>query len=114
MYGLISTYNAFVFMKRQSSGILYMSRMIPNDSTNPTIMKLLYFFSHLCARDVVPCPETDDEGIEVRLREDTSTAPQIPNPSRQNLVSGNDLGPTTLRRSLRHPRNPNHVTSTPA
>lgn len=70
-------------MKRASPGILYMSQMIPIDSTTPTIMKLLYFFSHLCARDPIPRPETDAEGIPIYLRradKTTSAAPKIPNP----------------------------------
>jgi hypothetical protein len=110
VYGLICTYNAFVFMRRKSPGILYMSRMIPNNSTNPTAMKLLYFFSHLCTRDPLPCLETNNEGIQIYLTKapkDTSAAPKIPNPenilSRQTLSSSNtDFSPTTPRRSPRH------------
>ena len=109
IYGLISTFNAFVFLRRQSPGILYMSRLIPNTSTNPTIMKLLYFFSHLCARDPLPCPETNNDGVEIHLiraAKDTSAAPKIPNPenslSRQILSQPNvDYGATTPRRSPR-------------
>jgi hypothetical protein len=83
IYGLICTYNAFIFMKRQNPGILYISRMISNNSTSPTIMKLLYFFSYLCARDPLPYPETNNEGVEIHLTKalkDTSAAPKIPNP----------------------------------
>ena len=46
IYSLLSTYNAFIFMRRQSPGIFYMSRLISNNSTSPRIMKLLYF-SHI-------------------------------------------------------------------
>src|SRR5271169_6726343 len=84
IYGIISTFNSFVFMKRASPGILYMSRMIPISSTTPTIMNLLYFFSHLCARDPIPRAETDSEGIPIHLRKadkTTSAAPKIPNPN---------------------------------
>jgi hypothetical protein len=108
IYGLISTYNAFIFMRRENPGILYMSRMIANDSTNPTIMKLLYFFSHLCARDPLPYPETNNEGIEIHLTKasrDTSAAPKIPNPdnilSRQPLIPAVNLSSTIPRRSPR-------------
>lgn len=110
IYGIISTFNAFVFLRRQNPGILYMSRLIPNNSTDPTIMKVLYFFSHLCARDPLPYPETNNEGIEIRLTratKDTSPAPKIPNPenssSRKTLSPTNiDYSATTPRRSPRH------------
>ena len=49
IYGILTTFNSFVFLKRQSPGILYISRMIPNSATTPTILKLLYYISHLCA-----------------------------------------------------------------
>ena len=87
-----------------------MSRMIPNNSTTPTIMKLLYFFSYLCARDPVPYPETNSEGIEIHLQtadKTTSAAPKIPNPN-QTFASNNnravnvDSIPTLPRRSPRH------------
>jgi hypothetical protein len=106
IYGIISTFNGFVFMKRQSPGILHMSRMIPNNSTTPTIMKLLYFFSHICACDPVPHPETNSKGIKVHLRKaekTASAAPKIPNPKntprvRTTLLPVVDLPP---RRSPR-------------
>lgn len=110
IYGIISTFNTFVFMKRASPGILYMSRMIPINSTTPTIMKLLYFFSHLCARDPVPCPETNSEGISIHLRradKTTSAAPKIPNPNVSLLHPRTTARPvvdrtTSPRRSPRH------------
>ena len=112
VYGIISTFNAFVFMKRQNPGILYMSRMIPNDCTDPTMMKLLYFFSHLCTLDTLPYPETNDEGIKIHLTKapkDTSSAPKIPNPSitlsntRQSLLStSSEYTSANPRRSPRH------------
>ena len=67
LYGILSTYNAFVFLKRERPGILYMSRMIPNNSNSPTIMKLIYLFSHLCARDVGCYPETDAVDQQITL-----------------------------------------------
>jgi hypothetical protein len=112
IYGIISTFNAFVFLKRQNPGILYMSRLIPNDSTNPTIMKFLYFFSHLCTLDPLPHPETNHEGIKIHLtiaEKDTSAAPKIPNPlnilsstAQTFLPSGGDYSQTNPRRSPRH------------
>jgi hypothetical protein len=59
-YGIMSTYNSFVFLKRQSPGKLYMSPTIHSDATSPTIHKLLYFFSHLCALSTEPHPEPDE------------------------------------------------------
>jgi hypothetical protein len=108
IYGIISTFNAFVFMKRQSPGILLMSRMIPNNSTTPTVMKILYFFSYLCARDPVPHPEINSEGIEIHLRKaekTASAASKIPNPNNSLLprtqLSRVDLSLYPPRRSPR-------------
>ena len=88
-----------------------MSRMIPNTTVAPTIMHLLYFFSYLCARDIVPHPETNAEGIEIHLKSadrTTSAAPKVPNP---NISLGvRDCDPNTNavqavpRRSPRHHR----------
>src|SRR5271169_6883646 len=83
IYGIISTFNSFIFLKRESPGILYMSRMIPINSTTPTIMKLLYFFSHLCARDPIPCPETNLEGIVISLRKSGQNICSSENPKSQ-------------------------------
>jgi hypothetical protein len=83
-YGIMATFNAFVFMKRQNGGILYMSRTIPITSTNPTILQLLYFFSHLCALDPEPYIEVNSEGIAIHLKSAPKTpdkAPKIPDPN---------------------------------
>jgi hypothetical protein len=109
VYGIISIFNAFVFMKRQSPGILFMSQMIPNNSTNPTVMKILYYFSHLCTLDPVPHFETNHEGIRIYLTKadkDMKTAPKIPNPSNNlshqaPLPRTSEYGPTNPRRSPR-------------
>ena len=93
IYGIITTFNTFIFLKRESPGILYMSRLISNDSTTPTVMKLLYFFSHLCARDPIPVLETNHEGVKVHLRKadkDTSAAPKIPNPDNSTSATLRD------------------------
>jgi hypothetical protein len=58
----MATFDAFVFMKRQSGGNLYMSLTIS------TIVKLLYFFSHLCAIQPEPHPEVSSEGIAIHLK----------------------------------------------
>jgi len=82
-------------------------------------MKLLYFFSHLCARDPVPCPETNSEGIPIHLRradKTTSPAPKIPNPNVSLLQPRTAARPvvdyaTSPRRSPRH--NPSDTSSPP-
>jgi hypothetical protein len=107
LYGILSTYNAFVFLKRERPGILYMSRMIPNNSNSPTIMKLIYFFSHLCARDVGYYPETDAGGQQITLTradKDTGRAPKIPQPSNtpNTVLPPIDLPPSNSPR--RSPR----------
>ena len=61
IYGILTTFNSFVFLKRQSGGIS-MSHMFPNTATTPTILKLLYYISHVCTRDINPHPELDFEG----------------------------------------------------
>jgi hypothetical protein len=89
LYGILSTYNAFIFMKRERLGILSMSRMIPNNCNSPTIMKLIYFFSHLCARDVGNYPETDAVGQQITLKRadnDTGRAPKIPDPTKPSTT----------------------------
>lgn len=83
VYGVISPFNSFVFMKRHIPGVLHMS-LIPNTSTTQTIMKLLYYISHLCALDTDPHPELDSEGNELSLRSaprSADKAPKIPDPN---------------------------------
>jgi hypothetical protein len=84
IYGILTTFNSFVIFKRQSPGVLHMSRMIPNTSTTPTILKLLYYISHLCALDATPHPELNSEGKAVHLKKAPTTAdkaPKIPDPA---------------------------------
>jgi hypothetical protein len=84
-----------------------MSRMIPNDSTNPTIMKILYFFSHLCTLDPLPHPETNNEGIKIHLtrtEKNTSAAPKIPNPSNSLNSSRQTLLPSAREYTTINPR----------
>jgi hypothetical protein len=108
LFGILSTYNAFVFMKRERPGILYMSRFIPNNSNSPTIMKLIYFFSHLCARDVGSYPEMDAVGQQITLTRadnDTRRAPKIPDSANtpSALLPPVHLSPSNSPR--RSPRN---------
>lgn len=80
----MTTFNSFVFLKRESPGILYMSNTIPINITSPTVLKLLYFFSHLCAIDTSPHPEINSEGNVIHLRAAPKTAdkaPKIPDPN---------------------------------
>ena len=107
-YGIMSTFNSFVFMKRQTPGVLHMSRMIHNTSTTPTIMRLLYYFSYLCAQNISPHPELDSEGNKISLRnapKTTAKAPQIPDPDyvrpESAALSSVSLGPVLPRRSPR-------------
>ena len=115
LYGILSTYNAFVFLKRERPGILYMSRMIPNNCNSPTIMKLLYFFSHLCARDVGCYPETDAVGQQITLTradKDTARAPKIPQPTNTptTVLPPVDLSPSNSpRRSPRKHGTQDHL-----
>jgi hypothetical protein len=107
-YGIMATFNAFVFMKRQSGGILNMSRTIPITSTTPTILKLLYFFSHLCALNPKPHPEVNSEGTAIHLKSAPKTpdrAPKIPDPNyRPPPRPGGVLHPTFEGSPRRSPR----------
>ena len=103
-YGIMATFNAFVFMKRHSGGTLYMSRTIPITSTTPTILKLLYFFSHLCALQPEPHPEVNSEGIPIHLKSAPKTpdkAPKIPDPNYQPPARAGVLPPPTFEGDLR-------------
>jgi hypothetical protein len=98
-YGIMATFNAFVFMKRENGGILYMSRTIPITATTPTILKLFYFFSHLCALHPEPYPETDSEGVPIHLKSAPKTpdkAPKIPSPDYQPPTRAGALAPPNV------------------
>lgn len=98
-YGIMATFNAFVLLKRQTGGILFMSRTIPINSTNPTILKLLYFFSHLCALHPEPHPELNSEGIAITLKPAPKTpdkAPKIPDPNYHPPARTSSLAPADL------------------
>ena|SRR2546423_6022677 len=81
LYGLMTTFNSFVFLKRESPGILYLSDTIAVDCTDPTrILELLYFFSHMCAIDT-------DEHPKVTQREYQFTSAQLRNRLGERLKS---------------------------
>lgn len=54
-------------LQASEPGHSFMSQMISYNSTNPTVMKILYYFSHLCTLDPVPHFETNLEGIRIYL-----------------------------------------------
>jgi hypothetical protein len=104
LYGIMATFNTFVFMKQQNGGILHMSRTIPITSTTPTILKLLYFFSHLCALHPEPHPEVNSDGIVIRLRSAPKTpskAPKVPDPNYRPPARTHVLGPPNFEGSPR-------------
>ena len=84
-----------------------MSRTIPITSTTPTILKLLYYFSHLCAVHSEPHPEVNADGIVVRLKSAPRTpdkAPKIPDPNYRPPPRPNILAPPSGQGSRRSPR----------
>lgn len=85
-----------------------MSRTIPITSTTPTVLKLFYFFSHLCALHPEPYPETDPEGIPIRLKSAPRTpdkAPKIPDPDyRPPVRAGASVSPNLEEGPRRSPR----------
>jgi hypothetical protein len=114
-YGIMAIFNAFVFMKRQTGGILHMSRTIPITSTTPTILKLLYFFSHLCALHPEPYPEVNSEGIAIHLKSAPKTpdkAPKIPDPHYRPSSRAGTLPPPKFEQGTR--RSPRFMESSSA
>ena len=83
VYGLISTVNSFAFLARSIGGKLKLTQLIPITQRNPTILQMLYYFSHLCAT-TPPLTEAHIDGrpiVVVRAEADSSTAPLVPLPS---------------------------------
>jgi hypothetical protein len=112
VYGVISTVNSFSFLARSAGGKLKMTRLIPATRTNPTVLQMLYYFSHLCA-STPPLRETHIDGrpiTVVHAPADSSTAPLVPPPSaaREPRSSIANLG--TPRRSPRFQMNDENVT----
>jgi hypothetical protein len=107
VYGIITTVNAFAFLRRERGGKLFLTRLIPATRTDPTILRMLYYFSHLCAI-TEPLIETHEDGRRITVsaaETNTSLAPLVPLPRPVRIPSSNNslqqvqLGPP--RRSSR-------------
>jgi len=93
VYGLISTVNSFSFLSRSIGGKLKQTQLIPTTQTNPTILQMLYNFSHLCAQSE-PLVETRLDGrpiTVVRAVADSSLAPLVPPPSLPPTISRSSI-----------------------
>jgi hypothetical protein len=55
-----------------------MSQPIPIGNGDPTIMKLLYYFSYLCATCTLPLEEKNIEGQKVNLKDAPKTVSRAP------------------------------------
>jgi hypothetical protein len=111
VYGLISTVNSFSFLARSTGGQLKLTQLIPATRTNPTVLQMLYYFSHLCA-STPPLAEAHIDGrpiTVVRAEADSSTAPLVPLPSFPRISGSSipNLGPP--RRSPRFQTNDEDV-----
>lgn len=106
-YGIITTTNSFAFLRRQRGGKLNLTRLIPATRTDPTMLHLLYYFSHLCAI-TPPLVETHDDGrpiTVVRAATDSSSAPLVPLPSAVRIPpTSSSLQPFRLDPPRRSPR----------
>ena len=82
VYGIISTVNAFAFLRRERNGKLLLTQLFPATRTNPTILSMLYYFSHLCAI-TEPLAETHEDGRAITVgtaESNASLAPLAPLP----------------------------------
>ena len=82
VYGMITTVNSFAFLRREKDGKLNLTRLIPATRTNPTMLCLLYYFSHLCAT-TQRLVETHQDGrpiTVIRALNDSSIVPIVPPP----------------------------------
>src|SRR5438045_3355073 len=93
LFGIMTTFNSFVFLKRESPGILYMCDTIPIDLADPTILKLMYYFSHLCALNTGEHPEVNAAGNLIYLRPADKTAERAPQIPDTNYVRPHRLAP---------------------
>lgn len=107
VYGILTTVNSFAFLRRQRGGKLNLTRLIPATRTDPTMLCLLYYFSHLCAT-TPPLLETHVDGRRisvVRAPSDSSLAPLVPLPSiARNAPTSSSLTPVRLDPPRRSPR----------
>lgn len=114
VYGLITTVNAFAFMARGNGGILKLTRLLPATTTNPTVLQMLYYMSHLCMT-TPSLYETHPDGRSVSISRaplDSSTAPRVPAPSIASPLSSSTLGPTpSFTSPRRSPRFQNDASS---
>ena len=87
--GILTTVNGFVFLFRENQGKLYMTRMLPCESTVPTALQMLYYLSAL-ATQLPNMPETDSSGMAIQITAANYKypvpAPQVPD----NTTSGSE------------------------
>ena len=105
-YGIISTVNSFIFLRRERNGKLNVTPLIPATRTDPTILCLLYYFSNLCATASL-LRETHQDGrliTVIRAPSDSSIAPLVPAPSINRTPSGSPLSRVQLDPPRRSPR----------
>jgi hypothetical protein len=106
VYGIISTVNAFAFLRREKGGKLGLTPLIPATQTDPTVLCMLYYFSSLCAASP-QLVETHPDGrpiTPIRAPSDSSTAPLIPLPSLPRTTSNSYLSHVQLNSRRRSPR----------
>jgi hypothetical protein len=108
--GILCTYNGFSFMRQNGRGELWMTPLIPCNSTNPTILQILYWWTALCVSDEeVPTLGPSGERIAIGfVGKNITDVPQAPGPfgstsysesSKQNESSDNK-GNDEKRRKL--------------
>ena len=105
-YGIITTINSFAFLRRQRGGKLNLTRLIPATRTDPTMLCLLYYFSHLCAI-TPPLVETHDDGrpiTVIRAGTDLLVSTLAPLPSAVRISSTPSLQSFRLDPPRRSPR----------
>ena len=106
VYGIISTVNSFAFLRREQGAKLNLTRLIPATRTDPTILRLLYYFSNLCATTSL-LVETHRDGRPVsvvRAPSDSSIAPLVPQPSVSRNAPPSSLSRIQLDPPRRSPR----------
>lgn len=64
--GVLTTVNGFVFLFRKNQGMLYMTRMLPCESTIPTALQMLYYLSALVT-SLSDVPETNSSGKAIPI-----------------------------------------------
>ena len=103
VYGIISTVNAFAFLRRERGGKLSLTQLFPATRTNPTILCMLFYFSHLCAI-AEPLAETHEDGRPITVgtaESNTSLAPLAPLPGPARTSSSRNSSDQVRLHSLR-------------